>query len=39
LEALAERSGLEVLRLGQFPDFDQEPDERAWNVMLVARAV
>jgi hypothetical protein len=39
LEALAEQSRLEVLRLGQFPDFEQDPDERSWNVMLVARAV
>ena len=39
LEALAGQSGLEVVRLGQFPEFDREPDERAWNVMLVARAL
>jgi SAM-dependent methyltransferase len=38
LEALAQQSGLDVLRLGQFPEFDREPDEHAWNVMLVARA-
>jgi SAM-dependent methyltransferase len=38
LEALAQQSGLDVLRLGQFPEFDREPDERSWNVMLVARA-
>jgi SAM-dependent methyltransferase len=39
LEAFAQQSGLEVLRLGQFPEFDQDPDEASWNVMFAARAV
>ena len=38
LELLLERSGFEVVRLGQFPELDREPDERSWNIMLVARA-
>jgi SAM-dependent methyltransferase len=39
LEALAQQSQLEVLRLGQFPELETDPDERAWNLGLVARAV
>jgi SAM-dependent methyltransferase len=38
LDLLMEQSGLEVARLGQFPELDAEPDERSWNVILVARA-
>jgi SAM-dependent methyltransferase len=38
LEAVAQQSGLHVLRLGQFPEFDREPDEGSWNVMFAARA-
>jgi SAM-dependent methyltransferase len=38
LEALAAQSEMQVVRLGQFPEFDREPDEGSWNVMLVARA-
>jgi SAM-dependent methyltransferase len=32
-------SGLSLLRLGAFPDFDRQPDETTWNVLAVARAV
>lgn len=31
-------AGFELVRLGAFPDFDQEPDEATWNVLVVARA-
>ncbi len=34
-----ETTGLTLLRLGAFPDFDQEPTEQTWNVTGVARAV
>jgi SAM-dependent methyltransferase len=37
-EHLLECSGLELLRLGAFPDLDTDPDESSWNVMAVARA-
>jgi hypothetical protein len=36
---LAQQSQLEALRLGQFPEVEDDPDEHSWNVMLVARAV
>ena len=39
LELLAQQSQLEALRLGQFPEVEDDPDEHSWNVMLVARAV
>jgi SAM-dependent methyltransferase len=39
LALLLECSGLSLLRLGAFPDFDREPDEATWNVLAVARAV
>lgn len=32
-------AGFRLLRLGAFPNFDQEPDESTWNVMFAARAV
>ena len=38
LEFLLEVSGLSLLRLGAFPDFDAEPDETTWNVLAVATA-
>jgi SAM-dependent methyltransferase len=39
LELLLAEADLEVARLGAFPEFDDEPSERTWNVGLVARAV
>jgi hypothetical protein len=39
LDVLLSAAGLELVRLGAFPAFDDEPDERTWNVALVARAV
>ncbi len=34
-----ETAGLSLLRLGAFPDFDQDPTEQTWNVTGVAQAV
>jgi SAM-dependent methyltransferase len=39
LELLLAQAGFELSRLGAFPDLDEEPNERTWNVALVARAV
>jgi SAM-dependent methyltransferase len=39
LELLLSTAGLELVRLGGFPVFEDEPSERTWNVALVARAV
>jgi SAM-dependent methyltransferase len=39
LRLLLDCSGLNLLRLGAFPDFDKQPDETTWNVLAVARAV
>lgn len=39
LELFLADSGFQLLRLGAFPDFNQEPDENTWNAMIVARAV
>lgn len=39
LELFLEISGFQLLRLGAFPEFDREPDENTWNVMVVAKAV
>jgi SAM-dependent methyltransferase len=38
LELLLAEAGLDLLRLGAFPELDREPDERTWNAALVARA-
>jgi SAM-dependent methyltransferase len=39
LDLLLAEAGLELVRLGAFPDLEAEPSERTWNVALVARAV
>ena len=39
LELFLKISGFQLLRLGVFPDFDSDPDETTWNVMVVAGAV
>ena len=38
IAALLENAGFEPVRLGAFPDFNQDPDESTWNVLQVARA-
>jgi hypothetical protein len=32
-------AGYETLRAGAFPEFDREPDEAIWSVLVAARAV
>jgi SAM-dependent methyltransferase len=39
LELLLSAAGFELVRLGAFPNIDEEPTEQTWNVALVARAV
>lgn len=39
LDLFSECSGFALIRLGAFPEFDQDPDEETWNVLGVARAV
>lgn len=39
LNLFLECTGFTPVRLGAFPEFDAEPDERSWNVLGVARAV
>jgi SAM-dependent methyltransferase len=39
LELLLAAAGFESVRLGAFPNLDDEPTESTWNVALVARAV
>jgi hypothetical protein len=38
LKLFLEQTGFEPIRLGAFPDFNQDPDESTWNVLQVARA-
>ena len=38
IAASLDSAGLDLLRLGAFPDFDRNPDETSWNVLGVARA-
>lgn len=38
LQGFLSEAGFELLRIGGFPDFDEEPSERTWNVAFVARA-
>ncbi|HEV7666697.1 MAG TPA: class I SAM-dependent methyltransferase [Chloroflexota bacterium] len=38
LELLLAATGFELVRLGAFPSFDDEANEKTWNVALVARA-
>ena len=38
LEALLSAAGFELLRIRGFPNLDEEPSERTWNVAFVARA-
>jgi SAM-dependent methyltransferase len=39
LEVLLSAAGFELIRLGAFPNLDDEATEQTWNVALVARAV
>jgi SAM-dependent methyltransferase len=39
LELLLTGAGFELLRLGGFPAFDDEPSEATWNIAFVARAL
>lgn len=39
LDFFLEGSDFALIRLGAFPEFDQDPDETTWNVLAVARAV
>jgi SAM-dependent methyltransferase len=39
LELVLAAAGFELVRLGAFPDLDDEPTEQTWNVALVARAI
>lgn len=39
LEILLKKAGFKLIRIGAFPDFDLEPDENTWNVLMVARAI
>lgn len=39
LEGLLEQSGFSLIRLGAFPDFDQDPGDDTWNVLGLAKAM
>ncbi|MBV9328767.1 MAG: class I SAM-dependent methyltransferase [Chloroflexi bacterium] len=38
LQAFLASAGFELARIGGFPNLDEEPSERTWNVAFVARA-
>ena len=38
LELFLTTEGFDLVRLGAFPDLDDEPSEQTWNVAFVARA-
>ena len=38
LQAFLSDAGFDLLHIGGFPDLDEEPTERTWNVAFVARA-
>jgi SAM-dependent methyltransferase len=38
LELFLQSSGFGLLRLGVFPEFDQDPSDATWNVLVVAQA-
>jgi SAM-dependent methyltransferase len=38
LELFLQCAGLDLRRLGVFPEFQREPDDTTWNVLAVARA-
>lgn len=39
LRLFLETAGFRLLRIGAFPDFEREPDETTWNVMVAAEAI
>jgi SAM-dependent methyltransferase len=39
LNLFLESTGFNLTRLGAFPVFEHDPDEKSWNVLCVARAV
>jgi SAM-dependent methyltransferase len=39
LNLLLDCSGFTLVRVGAFPDFENQPDETTWSVLAVARAV
>lgn len=38
VERFLSASGFELIRIGVMPEFDREPDESTWNVLVCARA-
>jgi SAM-dependent methyltransferase len=38
LESMLASAGFELVRIGGFPELDEQPGERTWNVAFVARA-
>jgi SAM-dependent methyltransferase len=38
LKLFLESAGFALVRLGAFPEFERDPDEKTWNVLCVARA-
>jgi len=38
LDGFLNQTGFSLLRIGAMPDFDQDPDETTWNVLVLARA-
>ena len=39
LELFLELNSFQLLKIGAFPDFEQEPNENNWNALIVAKAV
>jgi SAM-dependent methyltransferase len=37
LSLALEFTGFEIIRIGQFPDFEQDPTDNSWNIVVVAR--
>jgi SAM-dependent methyltransferase len=38
LEALLDAAGFGLVKIGAFPDYDLEPTEETWNIVVIARA-
>jgi SAM-dependent methyltransferase len=38
VQLVLEHAGFELVRIGAFPDFDNDPTEQTWNVAFLARA-
>jgi SAM-dependent methyltransferase len=39
LKLFLEATEFTLIRLGAFPEFDKDPDEKTWNVLCLARAI